>query len=92
MVTDAHEQALLDLQQIDAGRLPEQDAELLAAALLLGRSVRKELPAVLSQHDGAGGEQTAVRPRINFSPSLGALDRAKKLLDESEEQLKERTR
>ena len=73
-------------------RLPEQDAELLAAALLLGRGVRKPLPAVTTQHDRAGGEQTAVRPRIDFSASLGAVNRAQKLLDESEEQLKERNR
>jgi chemotaxis protein MotC len=64
----------------------------LAAALLLGRGVRKALPAASPQHDAAGGEQTAVRPRINFSASLGVLDRAQKLLDESEEQLKERSR
>ena len=92
VVTDGHEQALLDLQQIDASRLAEPDAELLAAALLLGRSVRKPLPAVSSPGGVAGGEQTAVRPRINFSASLGALDRAQKLLDESEAQLKERNR
>ena len=92
VVTDAHEEALLDLQQIDASRLPEQDAELLAAALQLGRGVRKPLPAASSQQDAAGGEQTAMRPRINFSASLGAIDRAQKLLDESEAQLKERNR
>jgi chemotaxis protein MotC len=64
----------------------------LGAALLLGRGVRKPLPAASSQQDGAGGEQTAMRPRIDFSTSLGALDQAQKLLDESEQQLKERTR
>lgn len=92
VVTDAHEEALLDLQQIDASRLPEQDAEILAAALQLGRGVRMPLPAPPLQLDGAKVEQTAMRPRINFSGSLGALDRAQKLLDESEAQLKEQNR
>jgi chemotaxis protein MotC len=92
VVTGSHEQALLDLQQIDGSRLPEQDAELLAAALVLGRNVRKALPAAPAQRDDAGRGQTAVRPRIDFSASLAAVDRAQKLLDESEERLKEKNR
>jgi chemotaxis protein MotC len=92
VVTEAHEEALLDLQQIDASRLPEQDAELLVAALQLGRGVRMPLPAASTPLDGTKAEQTAMRPRIDFSGSLGALDRAQKLLDESEAQLKERNR
>ena len=92
VVTGSHEQALLDLQQIDGSRLPEQDAELLAAALVLGRNVRKALPAAPAQRDDVGRGQTAVRPRIDFSASLAAVDRAQKLLDESEERLKEKDR
>ena len=92
VVTEGHEQALLDLQQIDASRLAEQDAEILAAALLLGRGVRKPLPAAAAHREASSGEQTAVRPRIDFSASLGVVNRAQKLLDESAEQLKERNR
>lgn len=92
LVTDAHERSLVDLQQIDDGRLSEQDAELLAAARTLGRNVRKALPAGPTLRASAGAEQTAVRPRIDFSASLAAVDHAQKLLDESSEQLKERKR
>lgn len=92
VVTDGHEQALLDLQQLDVSRLPETDAELLAAALLLGRSVRKPMPEASTQREASAEGQTAVRPRIDFSASAGAVSRAQKLLDESAEQLKERNR
>jgi chemotaxis protein MotC len=92
LVTDAHEEALSELQKIEGSRLPKRDAELLAAALMLGRNVRKALPAVSAQHDEPSGQQTVVRPRIDFSASLAAVDRAQKLLDESSAQLKERNR
>ncbi|ABD86672.1 chemotaxis protein [Rhodopseudomonas palustris] len=92
LVTSGHAQALEDLQQIDAGRLPEQDAELLAAALKLGRTVRKALPTVSAKVDVDDGVPTAMRPRIDFSASLGAINRAQQLLDESGAQLKERNR
>jgi chemotaxis protein MotC len=92
LVTNGHEQALADLQQLDAGRLPEQDAELLAAALNVGRNVRKELPAVSTKVELNDGIPTAMRPRIDFSGSLRAIDRAQKLLEESDAQLKERNR
>jgi chemotaxis protein MotC len=92
LVTPSHEQALRDLQQIDTGRLSEQDAELLSAALALGRNVRKPPLATPTEVDWADGGQTAVRPRIDFSSSAGAIDFAQKLLDESKEQLKERKR
>ena len=92
VVTAGHEQALADLKQIDASRLSEQDTELLNAALLLGRNVRKPLPAAPAQFEASGGDQTAVRPRIDFSASLGTVNRAQKLLEESAEQLKERKR
>jgi chemotaxis protein MotC len=92
LVTDAHAQALLDLQQIDTGRLPAQDAELLEAALALGRTVRKPLPVASTRGDVAEGAPTAVRPRIDFSASAEAINRAHRLLDESKDQTKERKR
>jgi chemotaxis protein MotC len=88
LLTDTHEEALLDLRQIKTARLPERDAELLTAALTLGRNVRRALPEVPAQQDGAGTGQTAMRPRIDFSASLAAVDRAQKLLDESESAIK----
>jgi chemotaxis protein MotC len=92
LVTDAHEQALLDLQRIDSGRLPEQDAQLLAAALALGHNVRKPLPEASIRDDLGDGAQTSVRPRIDFSASAEAINRAQKLLDESKDQTQERKR
>uniref|UniRef100_Q07SG3 Putative chemotaxis protein n=1 Tax=Rhodopseudomonas palustris (strain BisA53) TaxID=316055 RepID=Q07SG3_RHOP5 len=92
LVSDGHEQALEDLQQLDTGRLSTPDANLLAAALALGRTVRKPLPAASTETDWDDGEPTAVRPRIDFSSSIGAIDLAEKLLDQSKDQLKERKR
>ena len=92
VVTEAHEEALLDLQKIVVARLPERDVELLTAALTLGRSVRKPLPMASAQSDPSGDKQTLMRPRIDFSASLAAVNRAQTLLDESKEQLKERDR
>jgi chemotaxis protein MotC len=92
VVTNAHEEALLDLRQIDGAGLSERDAELLAAALTMGRNVRKALPPAPASRDDSTAEQTSMRPRIDFSASLAAVDRAQKLLDESAEQLKERNR
>jgi chemotaxis protein MotC len=92
LVTDAHEEALLDLQNIEVDRLPERDAELLTAALTIGRNVRKALPAVSEQQHQSNGGQTSLRPRIDFSASLAAVNRAQSLLDQSKEQLKERDR
>jgi chemotaxis protein MotC len=92
VVTNAHEQALLDLQKIEVGRLPERDAELLRAALAVGRNVKKALPTAPAQQNQPGEAQTSMRPRIDFSHSHSAIDRAQVLLDESKEQLKERVR
>jgi chemotaxis protein MotC len=92
LVTDAHEQALGDLQRIDTGRLPALDAELLDAALALGRTVRKPLPAASSKNEWADGAQTSVRPRIDFSASGEAIARAQRLLEQSKDQTKERQR
>ena len=75
-------------RQIQEARLPERDVELLTAALTLGSNVRKALPEVAAQRDEAGRGKTAMRPRINFTRSLAAVDRAQKLLDESERALK----
>jgi chemotaxis protein MotC len=91
-VTSAHEEALLDLQKIEVGRLPERDAELLRAALAVGRNVKKALPAAPAQQDQSGEGQTSMRPRIDFSHSLATVNRAQVLLDQSKEQLKERAR
>jgi chemotaxis protein MotC len=84
----SNEQTIADLQKIDKDRLPRRDAELLAAALAVGRDVRKALPAVSIAPD-RGPDETAMRPRIDFGPSLATLDRAEQLLKESDEQLKE---
>ena len=92
VVTNAHEEALQDLRQIDGAGLVERDAELLAAALSMGRNVRKALPPAPADRDDSVAQQTSMRPRVNFSASLAAVDRAQKLLDESAAQLKERTR
>jgi chemotaxis protein MotC len=92
VVTDVHEEAFLDLQKIEVARLPERDAELLRAALAVGRNVRKALPPAAEQQDRSGEAQTSMRPRIDFSPSLAAVNRAQTLLDQSKEQLKERDR
>jgi chemotaxis protein MotC len=92
LVTDAHDEALLELRQTDGSRLPDQDRELLEAALKLGQNVRKALPVASEKHDVPGAEKTAVRPRIDFRNSVATIDRAQKLLDESEEQLKEKNR
>lgn len=88
----SNEEAAFDLQKIDKGRLPERDAELLAAALAVSRNVHKELPAVSTSPDDSGERQTAMRPRIDFSESLATLGRAERLLNESGEQLKEANR
>ena len=90
--TEANEKALLDLQKIEVGRLPERDAELRTAVLMLGRDVRKALPAASAQQDQSSGRQTSMRERIDFSPSRAAVNRAQSLLDESKVQLKERDR
>jgi chemotaxis protein MotC len=47
---------------------------------------------VKAQSDDNGAQKTAMRPRIDFSRSLAMVDRAQKLLDASQEQLKEKTR
>lgn len=92
VVTNGYDEAILDLKNIEAGRLPARDAELLKAALAVGRNVRKALPEAPAQPDQPGGAQTFVRPRIDFSPSAGAVNRAQALLDQTQEQLKERSR
>jgi len=85
-------EAVSDLQKIDKGRLPQRDAELLAAALAVGRNVRKALPAISTPPERPRDEQTAMRPRIDFDTSLATLGRAEQLLKESNEQAKETNR
>jgi chemotaxis protein MotC len=92
LVTDAHDEALGELRTVDGSRISDQDRELLDAALKLGRNVRKPLPEASEARALAPVERTAMRPRIDFSGSLAVVDRAKKLLDESGEQLKEKSR
>lgn len=89
LVTNGHDQALADLQQIDKARLPERDTELLSAALELGRNVRKASPAVPLPVDQIDAAQSSVRPRIDFGSSAGALARAQRLLDDSAVQLQD---
>jgi chemotaxis protein MotC len=92
IVTSAHEEALLDLQQIEVGRLPERDAELLRAALAVGRNVRKVRPVVTAQQDPSSESRTSARPRIDFTPSRKAIERAETLLDQSQQQLTQQER
>ncbi|SNS53959.1 MULTISPECIES: chemotaxis protein [unclassified Tardiphaga] len=92
VATSAHSTAIAELEQIDKAKLSERDVELQTAALAIGLNVRKALPEAKAKSDGSSEVKTAMRPRIDFSRSLAAVDRAQKLLDASQEQLKEKTR
>lgn len=92
VATSAHSAAIAELEQIDKAKLSERDVELQTAALAIGLNVRKALPEAKAKSDGSSEAKTAMRPRIDFSRSLAAVDRAQKLLDASREQLKEKTR
>jgi chemotaxis protein MotC len=92
VATSAHSAAIAELEQIDKAKLSERDVELQAAALAIGLNVRKALPEAKAKSDGSSEAKTAMRPRIDFSRSLAAVDRAQKLLDASQEQLKEKAR
>lgn len=92
VATSAHSTAIVELEQIDKAKLSERDVELQTAALAIGLNVRKALPEAKAKSDGSSEAKTAMRPRIDFSRSLAAVDRAQKLLDASQEQLKEKTR
>lgn len=92
VVTAAHTEALLDLEKIEVARLPERDVELLTAARMLGRSVRKPLPEASAPPEPSGVKASLMRPRIDFTAPIAAVNRAQTLLDESKEQLKERDR
>lgn len=92
VATSAHSAAIAELEQIDKAKLSERDVELQVAALAIGLNVRKALPEAKAKVDGSGEARTAMRPRIDFSHSLAAVDRAQKLLDASQEQLKEKAR
>jgi chemotaxis protein MotC len=91
VVTSGHNQAITELEKIDRSKLSDRDAEIQAAALAIGLNVRKALPEAAK-----GGSDTApktvMRPRIDFARSVAVVDHAQKLLDLSQEQLKERTR
>ncbi|MGP9813365.1 chemotaxis protein [Rhodopseudomonas sp. NSM] len=82
LVSGDYEQALRDLQQFDRNRLPGADAELLTAALELGRNMRKPAALIAGPLEVAGDGDSAVRSRIEFGSSSDALDRAQKLLDQ----------
>jgi chemotaxis protein MotC len=92
VATSAHSTAIAELEQIDKAKLSERDVELQTAALAIGLNVRKALPEAKAKSDGSSEAKTAMRPRIDFSRSLAAVDRAQKLLDASQEQLKEKAR
>jgi len=87
LVTDGYDQALGDLQNARKDGLPNTDSELLGAALELGRNLRKPPVLAAAPDEAADATETAVRPRIDFTPSAAALDRANKLLDSSKQQL-----
>lgn len=92
VATAAHSTAIAELEQVDKTKLSERDVELQVAALAIGLNVRKALPEAKARSDGSGEPKTVMRPRIDFSRSVAAVDRAQKLLDASQEQLKEKIR
>ena len=91
VVTSGHREAIAELEKIDKGKLSDRDMELQTAALAIGLNVRKALPeAAKGSSDTA--PKTVMRPRIDFARSIAVVDYAQKLLDQSQEQLKEKTR
>jgi chemotaxis protein MotC len=91
VVTAEHSKAIAELEKIDRAKLSERDVELLTAALAIGLNIRKALPEA-AKGGGDTGPKTVMRPRIDFARSTAVVDHAQKLLDESQEQLKEKTR
>lgn len=91
VVTSDHSQAIAELEKIDKSKLSDRDAELQTAALAIGLNVRKVLPDAAKGGSDAG-PKTVMRPRIDFSKSSAVVGHAQKLLDESQEQLKETPR
>jgi chemotaxis protein MotC len=91
VVTPDHSRAIGELEKIDKSKLSDRDAELLTAALAIGLNVRKALPEAAK--GGSDTEpKTVMRPRIDFARSIAVVDHAQKLLDQSQEQLKEKTK
>ncbi len=91
VVTPGHGQAIAELEKIDKSKLSERDAELQTAALAIGLNVRKALPEA-AKGGGDMGPRTVMRPRIDFARSIAVVDHAQRLLDQSQDQLKEKTR
>lgn len=91
VVTPDHSRAIGELEKIDKRKLADRDVELLTAALAIGLNVRKALPEAAKGGSDAG-PKTVMRPRIDFARSNAVVDHAQKLLDQSQEQLKETTR
>lgn len=91
VATAGHGKAIAELEQIDKTKLSERDVELQAAALAIGLNVRKALPEA-AKHDDSISPKTVMRPRIDFSQSMAVVDHAQKLLDLSQQQLKETNR
>ncbi|WP_398476214.1 chemotaxis protein [Tardiphaga sp.] len=91
VVTPDHSRAIAELEKIDKSKLSERDVEIQAAALAIGLNVRKALPEAAKTVSDTG-PMTVMRPRIDFTKSLAVVDQAQKLLDQSQEQLKETTR
>lgn len=91
VVTQGHSQAIAELEKIDKSKLSERDAELQAAALSIGLNVRKALPEA-AKGSSDTGPKTVMRPRIDFTRSMAVVDHAQKLLDQSQDQLKEKMR
>lgn len=91
VVTPDHNRAIGDLEKIDKSKLSDRDVELLTAALAIGLNVRKALPEAAKGGSDVN-PKTVMRPRIDFARSTAVVDHAQKLLDQSQEQLKEITR
>lgn len=88
VVTPDHSRAIGELEKIDKSKLSDRDVELLTAALAIGLNVRKALPDAAKAVDDAG-PKTVMRPQIDFARSTAVVDHAQKLLDQSQERLKE---
>ena len=91
VVTPDHSLATAELEKIDKTKLSERDVELQTAALAVGLNVRKALPDGTKSVSDAG-PKTVMRPKIDFARSTSVVDHAQKLLDQSQEQLKETIR
>ena len=87
IVTNAYEQGVAALQGIDEARLPERDAKLRKAALVLARDLRAAARGVEQRR--AADEPPPTPARIDLGSSAATLARARTVLGEADQLLKE---